>query len=363
MNVALGHGGEISGLCFKAEPGELGTGPNCWNPPSLWQHGYRQGGSVPASIYDTLGVLGWVKHRFVEHPIDFVVTSIGNSLDLFSLEYVPAEFGPIPIRWVNVMAQVFGALVLVPGVVGWAIGLRDMARRRDIANFRAFFVAAISGMLLLAACSMGEARYRAPFDALFIVLAAGLYAPQATEPPTLPSRAPSRSLKWLIAILASFVTIAACLLTAVAHPRIALAQRLSHFRPLRANPGRLFRRVDAAELEQPKEAGAHWDTDGTIIIGCGARCRELRLVLGRVRHATHASVSTDHSDRYRMVLYRDDVPVGALGWGVFEGDTGLHVAELTLPWQAAEHGYDEIGIQPMYGDSLYSIGHLILTGD
>jgi hypothetical protein len=116
----------------------------------------------------------------------------------------------------------------------------------------------------------------------------------------------------------------------------------------------------ATHFAAPRAAGSAWNAPGNYVWRCNPDCGELRLRLGGRRPARHLSLSVDHNDRYRVLFYRGgqlrayaDVPPA-------QGTTpGLQTARIDVP-APARAGIDAVGVQPLYGDGGYSLGHLIL---
>jgi len=204
---------------------------------------------------------------------------------------------------------------------------------------------------------MGEARYRMPFDPLFILLAAGLLR---REVPT------EGSPRWkLVATRAAVVALAvgsgivSLAIVAVAHPATALAAQLSSTAP--EDPGcRIDVRMPIRELAHRKRPGTPGDDPANVRLRRRQACSELRLTLENVAHHRVLDVTTDSGDRYRATFYLRGAAVGALGWGIIE-ENGLRRLRLDVPREAVRAGYDEIGIAALYGDGSYSVGHVILS--
>jgi hypothetical protein len=118
----------------------------------------------------------------------------------------------------------------------------------------------------------------------------------------------------------------------------------------------------AAAFATPRATGAAWNGPGTYVWRCLPDCGELQLRFGARSRARQVNLSVDHNDRYRLLFYRsgqlraftDVAP--ALGI-----PNGLQNTTLEVP-AAARSGFDAIGVQPLYGDGAYSIGHLMLSG-
>ena len=356
MNMALGHAWNDAGAAFRGEPGAPGDGFG-WVPPARLHHGYAGFGEIPALFYDTGGLLAWLARRFAEDPIDFVIVSFGNALDLFGLDYWPDDYARLPARWAGVVKQLFFAGVLIPALVAWGLHLRTLLRRKPLGDVDVVLTSGVLGLVLMAALSMGEARYRMPFDAFFILLAAGLLRHE------VPAQAPARwklaMTRVAVVLLAAGSGMAALAIVAVAHPSTALAARLARSTP--EDPGcRVEKRVPIAQLSHRKRSGAPRDDPTNVRLGRRRACTELRLTLQGIAHHRVLDVASDSGDRYRATFYLRGAAVGALSWGIIE-DPGLRRLRPRVPRDAVRAGYDEVGIAALYGDGSYSVGHVMLA--
>jgi hypothetical protein len=357
MNMALGQAGPIMGLEFRdaAAPAET----SAWVPPALLHHGYKGMGRVPATIYDSGAVLRWVGQRFREDPALFAIRALGNALDLFGLDYWPDGYGSWPERVALVWRQLWDALVLIPALYCAARLTRTAWRPAASRPMQVFLLGAVAGLLVSAAVSLGEARYRIPFDGIFIALASAVYArsefvTEEAGSPALPRRLAARA--W--SVWALVLGLCATLLLGIAHPGLQLGRHL----PRREAPFHWpwqasVTRADATRFATPHAAGSPWDSPGNFVWQCTPNCPELRIRPAIPPHAHGVSVSLDHNDRYRLLLYRAGTVIGHIDVSpTREIQAGLQTLVLPLPPSA--QSFDTVGIQPCYGDSRYSLGHL-----
>jgi hypothetical protein len=356
MNIALGHAPPgVGGLHFKPQSGQYAGGPNHWWPPARLSHGYHDLAEVPASLYETGPVLAWVKDRFLDSPGQFALDSLGNALDLFGSAYWPDDYGDLHPRPATVLKQLVFMFVLVPGLALFGLQIARLAQRRDPGDATAFLTAVLVGMLLVAAASLGEARYRLPFDGALILFASLAY----TRLGPRPRPAPGSSRPAALATAAVACSLAAALLAATAHPQLRLAARLS---TLVGRPGRRPPAADTrplAEFATPRPEKTAWDAPQNFVFSCRRSCPELRLEMAEVSHAARVEVSSDYNDHYELVFYRDQQAVGAVTWGAFEVGGGLKVVTRDVP-ASARAGFNSLGVRPLYGDSRYSVGHVRL---
>lgn len=114
--------------------------------------------------------------------------------------------------------------------------------------------------------------------------------------------------------------------------------------------------VQYSAISTPKKQGTPWDL-GTQVIGDEG----LRVDLGAICHNAQIEVSVDHNDTYELVFYRGQGAVGRLQLSPHSGGTGgLRVETVNVPPEVISSGYDSIGVFPVSGDGLYSVGHLRL---
>jgi hypothetical protein len=357
MNIALGHAPDVHGLHFVPGPGDRHDLGNWWFPPALEHHGYKGTADVTGSIYDTPRVLSWVMGRFVRDPVEFGTVSIGNALDLFGPTLWPEDYAPLAPRRATILGQAVLVLVLIPGMAMWGLIVRDICRRREIACTDAFFTAVILGVFLVAAASLGEARYRIPFDAVFVLLAARALAGRKLATDAPPPRVGGRAY---LGVMGPPVAFAAVMVVAVPHTQLRLAARLRAAVPSRSAAAALAGTVDAARFGARRADGTPWDAAGNFQFRCKPSCPELRVDLGSEHKSQAIEVSADHNDRYEVVFYRQGEDVGRIPLEMVDAPDGLKTTRHDVPQSARAAGYDSLGIRPLYGDGKYSVGHVHL---
>ena len=356
MNMALGQSGEVSGLEFKSDIAGETTG---WTPPALLQHGYSGAGTVPTSIYDTPGVLRWVASRFVADPGRFLLRAAGNALDLFQMEYWPEDRGIGDERLVTVVKQIFFLLVIAPGLVALAGTARAARRARSLTPISCFVLAVVASLLVTAAMSMGEARYRVPFDGVLILGAASLVAGRESVfgGPDVP--AASRTRSWFFVAAAAMTIVGGVVVGVVANPRAgglgAIANAVGH------EPHGVTTIVrPATNFGTRREAGSAWNAEGNFVFSCRPTCPELRLTYDARTRAASFELSLDNNDRYRVVFYAAGRALADVDIDPHPTGPGVRVETRAVPASALAEGFDAIGVRPLYGDGAYALGHLRL---
>lgn len=157
----LGHYGRIGGVRFT----DFHT-----SSPSQGQHGYTEWKTVPHSFTDNEANIGlawqWIRY----HPEESLVLSLEHVADLLGATHPWPSFNT-PRR---ALAQGFNYLFIVFLLLPTLVRLLDIWRSRGAAELlRSEQLLLFSPILTLAAMvfvATGEARYRIPFDSIFIVL-------------------------------------------------------------------------------------------------------------------------------------------------------------------------------------------------
>ncbi|HEX5099940.1 MAG TPA: hypothetical protein VFV94_10590, partial [Polyangiaceae bacterium] len=352
MNVALGQAGAVSGLEFRA-PGhpELNTG---WVPPALLHHGYSGMHEIPLSIYDSRGLFAWVLERWREDPKACLVRAIGNVLDLSRCEYWPGDFGKVDERLATVAAQGFLVLVALPGVFMLVGLLRRAFRKRSFPPTLIVFGATMGTALAMAALSLGEARYRIPFDGILIVLAAALYTLSSDR--LLVSPALGRGARVGLTGAGVIAVLLSVTVSLVSYPALGAGAWLGRRTHLARSRG--VEQHRASELAPVKANGTAWDAPGVHRFHCPSSCRALELDWPALEQVRRAEVSVDNNDAYRVSFFHGDVELGSVDVEPRHA-AGLRVEQLSVP-RAAEAGFDRVVVLPLYGDGRYALGHFRL---
>ena len=350
MNMVLGQAGEVRGVTFydPSQP-ERKSG---WAPPSLNHHGYRGSRTVDFSIYDEKAALAWLMERFWEAPGAFIVRSVGNAADLFGVKYWPHQYAPARDRLATVASQLFLGLVIAPSFVAWVLLCRRLRFR--VAPAEIVWLAAPVALLLSAAATMGEPRYRTPMDGIFIALAAAMYGRSLGT-----RQLPTASWKVLRVgtVAAGGFTFALLILVVLSsHPLILVLKQPDAHRGLRMVQTERQEELDASDLSRVRKAGSAWDASGNHVFACEPHCAELIVsFLGTVRQST-LELSLDSNDSYQIAYYRNGTLL-AHSSVPQRRRKSMRIERLRVP-KAARDEFDAIGVLPLHGDGRYSLGHV-----
>lgn len=361
MNVALGQLDDAVGIDFfdPLRP-DLDTH---WSPPGLVQHGYTGHVKLPFSIFDTRRIMRWVCARIWQDPERFALRVVRNVIDLFRVETWPKSYGPIPPAAHLISGWVFLVVAVIPGLVGFrragklvARGLRAPSLPAT-ASLPLFFFAVLLAVMAVAGCSLGEPRYRYPFDGVLILLAGMVLLRRFDfERGPSPGMAPQR--RWSVMGMAF-----------VAPPTVGVGMLIALVSWPSSEPLPFLRNDDqsarvageatvraARDFERLVPTRSAWNASGNYVFSCAPDCRELVLRFDHREHARAIELSVDYNDRYRVFFYRDDSVIAHADLPR-ESQVGMRVILLEVPGRAS-NGYDAIGVLPLYGDGFYSFGHL-----
>lgn len=347
LNIALGFAGDRAVLHFEGENGEF---PMNWGPPSKIMHEYKSTGNVPTHIFDTAGVMKWVGQQFLHHPIDFLVSAVGNVFDLFNPHFIwPGGFGGLPLRWIWVMQQIFFFVVLIPALVACWKYSKELLLRQTASLHSVYLVAGVLGLMAISFFSMGEPRYRVPFDSFLILLAVSWVAQENARD--------RFTLNVSLVLAGVLVTIYAGAQQLLIYPENPWRTGLLHTQRPRAVSGSWIQKVINIKDTENGPTFGLWDGPGTTVFTCHISCPEVRVVPGPNGFGHKFVISIDHNDRYAIQFYnnkelKQQITVGPS----HNASHGLAVETFSLPAGLDPAQIDQIGIRPLYGDGFYSFG-------
>lgn len=344
MNVALGQAGERAGLNFEAPDG---INSSVWMPPALMEHGYVNRDSVPASIFDTNGVLNWVRDRVLHDPMTALRNVLHNAIDTFNVHTWPSYYAAWPKSVFSIGAWAFALLVLMPGVWGITRVARIFVRNPGAEPAAFVAIVGVFAVIGLAAISLGEARYRYPFDIWWIALAA-----RAFWPPDAIHFAMNQTRVLLFGTATACAALSAVIITLTFNPVMSLASRLSPS-PMAHTGVHIDARAD--QLARPRATGTRWN-DGTVILTCVKSCAELSVHWPTHQHGRTLDLSTHYDDAYRVEFYQGDSQLAFVDLPLIRNGSGLVQRFIAIPKEAT--GFDNVRITPLYGSSSYSVGHV-----
>jgi hypothetical protein len=373
MNVAMGQLDDAVGMDFHdPQRPELDTG---WDPPALIQHGYSGHVRVPFTMFDTASIVDWVGARIWQDPERAVLRAARNVIDLFRVEAWPPDYGRIPAATYQIAGWAFWLAAVLPGLIGFRrMGRRALRELRDPSGparaspLPLFFSLILVAVMAVAAGSLGEARYRYPFDGALIILAGLVWCRRAGFEPGFRLASSSSSFgdrgRWLgaaLAVVAVSGVAVGVLIGIVSQPAAAPFELLRASAEATRGAGAPIAR-SAADFQTPIPAHSAWNAPGNHVFRCEPDCGPLILRLARPATARAIEVSVDDNDRYRVLFYRDGVVRAHADLPRAEGWSGMRVVPISAP-AAASAGYDAIGVVPLYGDGSYAFGHLRLLDD
>jgi hypothetical protein len=115
--------------------------------------------------------------------------------------------------------------------------------------------------------------------------------------------------------------------------------------------------VTLAQVSEVKEAGTYWNAEGCLVFK-----EWIKVKLPAVSRAAMVELSVDNNDVYELSFRKGKDEVGLARLEPNKRLPGLRVATVQAPKSAQEDGYDQVWLKALYGDSFYSLGHLVLKG-
>jgi hypothetical protein len=169
----LGHYGRIQALTWKVPSANYLVS---FGSPSAYQRGYRETPTVPFKLTDgpqnTATAWQWIG----AHPLDAVVLSCEHVYDTF--------VGSLP--WPSIADAVWPAsegfhflfliFLLVPSLAQCLDIIRKEGFRKFLESRELLVLSLVFGLVAAVAAATGEARYRIPYDSVFILLAIRYYS-------------------------------------------------------------------------------------------------------------------------------------------------------------------------------------------
>lgn len=172
MNVLMGHYGEIGPFYWYDDA------RNSWwtfESPAAVLHGYTARVDLPWPPYDTRANLALAKRWVSAHPWLAVRLSFEHVADLVAGRTLWPAAELWGVDWGVVWQWLFRLLVLPAALLRIVVMLPAMIRFEPRAAPEWLLVAPLVGLAATAFLTIGEVRYRVPFDPFFIILAARAY--------------------------------------------------------------------------------------------------------------------------------------------------------------------------------------------
>lgn len=174
MTVLMGHYGKIRKFNFRPPRG----GTIWFSAPAANQRKYKQQATLRCGPWDSDKMLEAAWKWTKENPQEALACSCLNVLDLFygSLAF-PSNKHPVWRQWVDWFQWVFWIFILLPAVLFLAscCWRRLSLEKTNIEFADMLLLLPILGLVIVAFFTIGQPRYRIPFDAFFILLAARFY--------------------------------------------------------------------------------------------------------------------------------------------------------------------------------------------
>lgn len=171
-NVLLGHYGDIGTATFRDhDRGSVYT----FGSPSAAQKGFDEAVEFPVGPYDNSELMRYATDWIAAHPAAALALSFEHMFDLFYGTYAWPSVVTGKRGWVVLFSQVFLVLVLFPAAMHVCRNARGLCTLQPHLSGDLLVLMPILAILFAAFLTLGEPRYRVPFDTFFLLLAARAY--------------------------------------------------------------------------------------------------------------------------------------------------------------------------------------------
>jgi 4-amino-4-deoxy-L-arabinose transferase-like glycosyltransferase len=177
-NVLVGHHGRIKAIVFA--PDEFGRA-FFLSPPAQEMRGYEEIIQVPFGVLETSKALAFSFEWVRAHASEALLLSLQHVWDLFG-GVLPWPSGKTDLQgWAQLFRVLFWPVLVVPAGLHVFRRARAARLRRGLLAADLLMLMPLLGIAAIAFLTMGEPRYRTPFDGFLIVLAAAFFAGPSTE--------------------------------------------------------------------------------------------------------------------------------------------------------------------------------------
>lgn len=340
FNSVIGFSGDVASVQFSDAT---------WSPPAKLQHELTGSASIAASMFDTDGLLNALVEKIQKHPLDSFVAFLGNGLDLFRDFIWLIEDSPVPRRYYIVGQQLFLLLVITPAIASMMrISRPNYLSSSSHASL--FLLMTFASVFFVHAISLGESRYRLPYDIILYALAAAFYTGEA---PRLHDQRSIRGAPLILILFLGLLILLSGLTSSDSSTRTVLA-RLGA--PLRGAPS--HNQISIPCTKTLPVNNSRWNAPKHIVVGRD-QVINVQFPMRITQH--QLSASFDWNDIYRVIFKRGSVPVGEtfIICTNHNGLGGMSQVIISVPPEGLAEGFDALSIHPIAGDGKASFGGVL----
>jgi len=167
-NILLGHYGDIGGARFS-DP--LRGTVYFFGSPSCAQKGFSEVVDFQFGVYENEKIMAEAMKWITAHPLDSVLLSFEHLFDLFYGTLAWPSCVSETRKWVVLFSEIYLVLILFPACYFVLRHLRPMLSLRADLCGDVLVLMPIVALAIAAFLTLGEPRYRIPFDGFMILLA------------------------------------------------------------------------------------------------------------------------------------------------------------------------------------------------
>jgi 4-amino-4-deoxy-L-arabinose transferase-like glycosyltransferase len=173
MNILFGHYGEPGHMIFHDSKRNIHLE---YLGPSAYEHGSASVNNFPFGPYDSEECLAYAWKWIRENKFQALCRSFDQVYDQFFVWEAWPTNGTRYRRWTIEYQQLFLVFILFPAAMHVVLNFRKMLRLEPDVLGDLLILLPVLGICIGAFITVGEVRYRIPFDGFLILLAARAYA-------------------------------------------------------------------------------------------------------------------------------------------------------------------------------------------
>jgi hypothetical protein len=347
MNITLGHYGEKMGINFK---------DSRWIPSSRVDSAKWLFEEVPHTVYEGPQLLGMMAKEMLFNPLDTIATSAYNVFNLFEVRLWPNKFiGQLDNQTLSLHLYFFFILVVMPALLRILASLRNWSK---VSPSEKSAILALGGLCFASALTLGEARYRVPFDGIVILLASLYYIPLTEK---IASAIFFEKFFSQIAVLVCLVSLG--LIVVISHPGVPLRTEILKQLRLGSFAGANDYETKALEdfPQSTKIVDRRVAIDNPYVFKCSVACRGLKVVLPDLSETKGILISLEDNDEYQIQFFQEGKLVSTNYRGPWFSSTRVfrpYAIPVGPSFRNSKDSY--VIITPFFGDRSYRLGHVSL---
>jgi hypothetical protein len=297
-----------------------------------------------------------VGSEMISRPFDTITTGVKHIFDLFEIYLWPNTFsGRLSSKTLSLHLNFFFLLVCIPALMR-ILNIVSCWRQTHIVEKSACM--ALFGLFFTSAATMGEARYRVPFDGILILLASAYYV---SATPNVKSAASLEKVLSQIVVLASACI--AALIVGLSHPNFpGRAEFIDWLKSPKYHGATEFDTIALEKLDQEVRIENHRVYGGnTYEFACSRACRGIEVQIPSLRGVKAIQFSVEDDDEYQIQLFKGTQVISTNYRGPwYSAKRVFRPYSIPVAARIRNEGPYRVVISPFFGDGVYRLRHVRL---